>query len=329
MKTKILGERKRRLEELMRKAQEDPVIKEALEQKGTRQDNQIVQTSGVSLELYKKLKRDSEINAVAFSPLSDELAIVENRNEVGIIDILHNSYLCDFHNYPAEVINAVAFHPHWGNDKYYLVSGGDIGVLRLFIYDSISKKMNHFEKMLQFHPINALDFSQDMKYLAIGTDKELQIYEIKGILGKLDLKHVISKDYYPHQISGVSFCKEEFDKEKLVVAESDKVSFYFWTPKSKLSKLFEIPRWKITDPHKIIDVAFHPDGRHIAVACEDKMVSIFESPDDPVSLKIPKRVWHQLYDSHVTGVDFSPDGRAFVNSTEDGIIYIYHIKNGS
>ena len=285
------------------------------------------------------LVHNTSLRDIAYSPDGKHLATVNYYREVNIWDLVSGEkkqLKCNF-------AKKISFSP----DGSKLAAAGWTGTAIVWSVPGFQEieRLNHSEPSEAKHTdnVNALTFSPDGKYLAMGDNDGLKIWEsnssqmIKEFVldGTVDAiafspngeylaacghKNVSLWDVKSWQkvgslnesyVSSVAFSP---DGNYLATAGgSFDVQLWKWNANGNLKKTMAF-----SHDDNVNAIAFSPDGKYIATAGNDNTARIWD-------LKTGKEITRMVHDGPVSSVSFSPDGQFIATGSWDNTARIWEI----
>jgi len=310
MKTKILGERERRLDKLMKKAENDPVIKEVLEGKKAEKDREI----SIGDLVIESKPFANNILSTAFSSIGNLLA-------VGCQDDFVRLFALDYEKGTLEGIHAIKQdgHPmavsfYQGFESKFEVARSDNLVRAYeFDYDSLSVRYAYSlnnTSMGEFPEIRASAFRSDGMFLAaFSEDYQIRVFETGPNLVPF---YVCRESEW---VFGLAFYKGKYlaigkDNDLLTISEID----------YNLNRLWSLFTQQL--PDIAFGLSFDSSGKYLAVG-SPRATGIFEVD---YQNKYLRQVAEHEAKKNVLEVSFSPDGEYLLTGEQDHKVRIYKIE---
>jgi len=320
MKAKILGERKKgRLGELMRKAEDDPVIKAALENR-QQSKPEVEKKEEYNLASVLEMSFEQPLWKVAFS----EGSVLGCAKYAGIDFIKIDNYLDKQINLIAgfsDAATSIARFP--SRDRISFAIGDKDGNITVFRYKNGKYKRRCIKNVLN-NSVDALAFSPNGYLMAGSEQKEHKLYEVRsGLFGGTSIKRVEGgvheKGFYDVSFSAFGKYLAELVGLNFSIAEympKPEFSGYWvkYSPYPKISgRQFE---------QQLTSISLSPDAKYLAAGTlPDHCLRIYKivrgKPEEVAS--------ERLYEK-VNCVDWSPDKRHIAVACEDHNVYIYDFK---
>ncbi len=214
------------------------------------------------------------------------------------------------------------------------------------------------ERLISFDPgfVQAAVFSPDNRLIALGTDKEVAIWDINTGTLQRTLPNSFRLDYLKFSNDGellAGFQRQGDGHIKIWQVESGELratltyrlypmimfpdamafspdathlaisyggSAEFW----RVSDWREGPTWQWNELGGITDIAFSPDGRLVASGASDGSITLASEATGKVLARWDSHT-DDTYD-YITNLSFTPDGRLLISLSMDGTLRFWGIK---
>lgn len=214
------------------------------------------------------------------------------------------------------------------------------------------------ERLLSFDPgfVQAVVFSPDNRLIALGTDKEIAIWDVTTGALLRSLPNSFGLDYLRFSNDGkllAGFQRQGDGHIKIWQVESGELratltyrlypmimfpdamtfspdtthlaityggSAELW----RVSEWHEGPTWQWNELGGITDIAFSPDGRLIASGASDGSITLANAATGKVLARWDSHT-DDTYD-YITNLCFTPDGRLLISLSMDGTLRFWGIK---
>jgi len=313
MKTKILGNRRRRLEELMQKAVDDPTFKEVFEGKEIVQERKTVKNQ--YLKEVMRLKHSHPLGKVAFCMDKGLLAYTNTKSnsiELDWLDYIGRKRFYDTVSIkPRYTPEAVACYPL---DETSFAAGGSDGCL--YIYKFENGKINQKVRKKILENVKCLDFSSYGGHFIASSDKNHCVFckceyftwhKIERVEKIIDRK-------LPVACRGLSYVTGGI-KHFAIAAEQDIIIGEIDYDTEDLVHVDSIP-------NKANDIAFCSSENFFATAGKDGILRLYRYHSKAI-----QEIWAQDIGAPLNGIDISArHGGHIAVTCEDKNVYVYEVK---
>ena len=247
-------------------------------------------------ELFTLSGHTARVECAVFSPDGTRLATASNDHVAKIWDLSTGEEIFTLTGHNGGVTSAV-FSP----DGTILASGGDDGQVKLWEVASGQELLN-----MAGHTSSAYvaDFSQDGTQLITFGDETLKVWELSP--GQEALTLVDTGYFVAYSPDGTALASGGDYQVKIWDATSGEA-------------IFSLPIEAI-----IMEVAFSPDGRQLAVAVQGGTAEVWDLGARQKTLTI------SVSDSEhwVTNIAYSPDGKRLATASTDGLSKVWDAVTG-
>ena len=270
-------------------------------------------------QLIKSKDHTDIVYGVAFSPDGAMLASASDDNTVIVTDVSDGSSKFTLHD--SWNVHTVTYSP----DGKYIATGNAMGQIKLWDASLVSGYESK-EIAAQQKEISGLAFSPDGTRIATADNSYIQpIPNIWPITGGSPLK-LDSADNALHPDRNISSIAFSPDGKNLIsgMFEPKNCTVIFWDAVSgEQIKTLDDPYCKDNDKKVIFDVAYSPDGKHVAAAEGEKRAVIWDAQTG--------KIMHELSvgENFVYSVAFSPNGKFLAAGNEDMLATIWDVSTGS
>jgi len=281
----------------------------------------------------------SALNGVLFSPDGDRLMTISADYTARIWNPETGQDIFELKGHDGAINHAV-----YSPDGQMLATASEDGTIRLW-YTYTGK----IQKVLKGHSggVNSLAFSPDGNYLASGADDELAIiWDVKKgkrkyVLGEhqyingyseRDPFHYHSYNKIHNKLTSIAYSP---DGSKLVTvslagqiilwnANKGKMMHFVGPVTKQVNFLYRMTDGSILiNPEETInEVAFLPNGNHVATAGNRGNINVWDTESDRLIFKLTGHL------GDVTAMKFSPDCRRMITASKDGTAIIWGLDNG-
>lgn len=272
-------------------------------------------------------KRMKSVNAVAFSPDEKHLVTASADGKVCVWDNTNKGREIQCIDYKdkdgLEVgANAVSFSPN-GN---YLATAFTDG--QVYVFKKTNSNSNTYNQLpIETSPpsasVIAIAFSPDSKLLAIASsDGKAYVWAANK-----DIKPQPLPLDHKDSVNAVAFSPQ--DSNYLATVSSDR-EIHVWN----LTKKAIV--YSMKHESGVVDVAFSPDGKHLATASLDGAACLWrdwktiktDESDKTEESECKKAAVNLTHEGSVTDVAFSPDSKYLATASSDNTARIWEVNSG-
>ena len=321
---KILGsqDKKNIIEELLKKAKEDDLIKRAL--RGDFRKTELLEDIPMpkpgDITGLEEIELDTRglpkiHKTLAFNPDGDRVLMTTFDNKIDVCLFAREKpkecFIYYVNRLYSSLVNA-AFSP----DGNYIATISDANILRILGFDKGNlDSAGAFKDITSInlpYPANAVAIHPDNRHIAVGLKKLLVMYEFNGkIIEK------IHRQNWESDILDIAF-----DPKGRYIALASKVKKDYSATTHKIDSDIIVetrPSHFVMSVPSLFSVDFSPDGEYLAIGCEDAIeIDGFKGND-------LKFVAEQGDTGDIYSVSFDPKGEYLLASTSNGDAKLFKI----